>query len=121
MDRHKNLSWPAAVPCLVQGGLTARALKTSSALMEEGRAMRNCVGNLEVQCACGTLLVYSVTQADGKRVATLSIEREPDTGAWRAHDIKARFNRPVADKALIRLLRNVVKMANAHPIPVATS
>lgn len=120
MDRHKNLSWPAAVASLVQGGLTARALKTSAALLEEGRAMRSCVGDLEVQCACGTLLVYSVTQADGTRVATLSIERVPDTGSWKAHDIKARFNRPVADKALIRLLHKLVTMVNAHSTPAAT-
>jgi hypothetical protein len=107
-----NLRWAAPVACVELGGLTARALQTSRDMRAEARAMRNCLHDYVTRSACGVFQAYCVTQANGQRVAGLSIQREPGTRIWRAHDIKARFNKAVDDPALKRLLHRVVALAN---------
>jgi hypothetical protein len=76
-----DLCWPIPFEQVTCGRLLATPLASGWELFEEGRQMHHCVHDLVDACAAGTLLVLSVTDQGGRRVATMSFEQDAD-GSW---------------------------------------
>lgn len=82
----------------VVDGFTFTPLRSGLALFEEGVAMHHCVASYSRAVFLGVSRIFSLTDADGARVATLELTRAKRT--WTIRQLAARFNHPPSKSAL---------------------
>ncbi|MBI5277369.1 MAG: PcfJ domain-containing protein [Burkholderiales bacterium] len=99
--REGGLGWPVPVAQLARGDLVATCLRDGDELWEEGRRMQHCVHDYLGRCLAGTMLVFSVSNAQGRRVATMSLQRE-HSGAWTVHQCLGWCNQAVLEVPAMR-------------------
>jgi hypothetical protein len=88
----RRWSKPRSVPC-ADGVHEAVLLDGPVAVLEEARAMRNCLRHRLAVLSSRKAQIWSVrTQATGERVALVELRRDGDR--WARGQIAARFNRP---------------------------
>lgn len=96
--KHKKklkLEWGSDLGECEIGGYWIVPLTTSRHLRAEGRAMRHCVGTYDELCHKNLARVFSVRDADGNRVATLSLIWRDDY--WHLEQIKGHRNAEVLE------------------------
>lgn len=72
-----TLEWTPSlrVEAPTHDGLHLHELCTEQELQAEGHQMAHCVGSYGVQCGMGKVRIFSVRDAEGKRMSTLAVER----------------------------------------------
>jgi hypothetical protein len=103
--------WPSAVETVEdappQGApaWVAVGLCSEVELLEEGAAMRHCVGSYADACAQGHSRIFSLRDADGKRLATLEIKPEKSRGevSWPIAQLRGVCNDLVVDPRALAL------------------
>ena len=76
------------------GPYTFVALETCEALFDEGRAMRHCVASYAAFVRAGSCAIYSIRNADNRRVATLELRAAG--GRYHAVQLRGPCNAPVS-------------------------
>lgn len=108
-----DADWPPVIHKYTSGPFVLVGLCNESDLVEEGQAMKHCVGSYADICRFEPLRVYSIRhKKTGARVATLSV-RETKPGWWDVDQVKGPSNAdagpllwPEID-GLLRLLNTV--------------
>lgn len=109
LRERENLRWPVPVREFVFEGWRVTALADSYELWEEGQAMRHCARTYAAHCQRGVAILFSIRDAEGRRVATGGIDRRE--GAWRAGSVRLFGNRP-AGPDLWRVARAFAEACN---------
>jgi hypothetical protein len=92
MGRQKT--WYSLVAEYTDGAFTVVPLTTSTALRDEGKRMRHCVGNYDSACMDGSYRVFSIREpSTGKAKATAAIYLSGNK--WQLTAVQGNCNRPV--------------------------
>jgi len=112
--------WPAAVDKVSDTPKDGRAawvavgLCSEVELLEEGAAMRHCVGSYAKSCAKGISRIFSLRDEQGNRLATLDIRRRGEAGPnggplWFADQLRGPLNATISDTRVLALADSVVE------------
>jgi hypothetical protein len=85
-----TVAWSSLSSSMTHGVWCVRPITDAWALHEEALAMRHCADGYLTQCLDGSWRLFSVRTSSGKRVATLSIER--DGSSWKIGDLRSFAN-----------------------------
>ena len=70
-----------AAPLALHCGIVIHPLDSEAKLAEEGAAMHHCVGSMSMQCRLGHMHLFSLRNADGTRLSTLSVTSNTSASA----------------------------------------
>ena len=104
-ERLSELRWESCVHRITIGQWTILPITDAWQLREEALRQHHCADSYIRECLSGTIRVFSVQRRDGRRVATIGIERK-DNG-WKSFGIRGLANAPVK-RALFGLDQEVV-------------
>lgn len=116
----RGARWPSltAAPICV-GQIEAHPLVTARELVDEGRAMRNCVATYASSCMKGRCQIWSMRSADGVRIATLltsvtrGVDGRPVIVTWQ-HAGAGNVNPPLISRDAAQiLLHEIVRRPRA--------
>ena len=100
------VAWETPFTEVQFAGWRMKAMANSQELVDEGLRMRNCIGGRAEECASGSKLLVSVSNAVGKRVATAAYRWSKTQ--WICLDAKGPMNR-VLDISIRRKLGEFAK------------
>lgn len=120
------LSWPCLLPVTVLGEYTVVPLRSAWVLRTEAFLMRHCVDSYIGQCIEGRVLIFSVRNSAGKRVATIGLKDSEWSDIWICLDVRGFANRPAPAvltalaKAITARYNNLAYGANYSSTPAGS-
>lgn len=110
-------AWKELTPPVAARGILATSLNDSDALWEEGDAMGHCVGGYHHNCYRNESRIYSITGADGNRIATMEARRLSASGKWTLAQLYGQRNRRIEDPEVRALAKKVLALCNRAEAP----
>ena len=96
LNKNRYLAWTSLVNKTRIDDLTVTPLDDEYLLLAESLAMNHCVTTYAPACRAGEARIFSITDADQHRVATLQISQNPAQG-WHNRQLRGPKNHPVAE------------------------
>ena len=121
-----GLRWRSALRTVQIGSHEARPLCSAMELLEEGRAMRHCIGtrrDIADKCSRGLWRVFSVLHTfDGRRRATITLQSAGSNSVYEVGEVRGRANRAVAPEvqAIAQRVCALYNVAVSHDRHTAT-
>jgi len=111
--------WPTPLRGAQIGNVRFIPLQSTTALEDEGRVMRHCVGELAECCLKGCINVFSVRNAKTlDRIATLALRAEE--GNWAIAELKAEQNHSPEEYVTRSAMSLLSCLAESAPAPRGT-